>query len=113
MADIINYANLFAAEHLQIQCGKQSRQIAKRIKNAGAIFIGDYSPVAVGDYWAGPSHTLPTGTSAIFQRVKRKRLCKIHEHHRIRQEEIGCQRGGHNPIGGGGGIGRARKKRKD
>ena len=66
MADIIFYANLFAAEHLQIQCGKQSRQIAKRIKNAGAIFIGDYSPVAVGDYWAGPSHTLPTGGSARF-----------------------------------------------
>jgi histidinol dehydrogenase len=66
MADIIFYANLFAAEHLQIQCGKQSRQIATKIKNAGAIFIGDYSPVAVGDYWAGPSHTLPTGTSARF-----------------------------------------------
>ena len=66
MADIVDYANLFAAEHLQIQCGKQSRQIAEKIKNAGAIFIGDYSPVAVGDYWAGPSHTLPTGTSARF-----------------------------------------------
>jgi histidinol dehydrogenase len=66
MADVVNYANVFAAEHLQIQCGKQSRQIAKKIKNAGAIFIGDYSPVAVGDYWAGPSHTLPTGTSARF-----------------------------------------------
>jgi histidinol dehydrogenase len=66
MADAIDYANVFAAEHLQIQCGKQSRQIAKKIQNAGAIFIGDYSPVAVGDYWAGPSHTLPTGTSARF-----------------------------------------------
>ncbi len=66
MADIPKWANLFAAEHLQIQCGKQSRQIAARIQNAGAIFIGDYSPVAVGDYWAGPSHTLPTGTSARF-----------------------------------------------
>jgi histidinol dehydrogenase len=66
MAEVINYANLFAAEHLQIQCGKQSRQIAKKIQNAGAIFIGNYSPVAVGDYWAGPSHTLPTGTSARF-----------------------------------------------
>jgi histidinol dehydrogenase len=66
MADVIDYANLFAAEHLQIQCGKQSRRIAARIQNAGAIFIGDYSPVAVGDYWAGPSHTLPTGTSARF-----------------------------------------------
>jgi histidinol dehydrogenase len=66
MTDAIDYANVFAAEHLEIQCGKQSRQIAKRIKNAGAIFIGDYSPVAVGDYWAGPSHTLPTGTTARF-----------------------------------------------
>lgn len=66
MTDVINYANLFAAEHLQIQCGKQSRQVAEKIKNAGAIFIGDYSPVAVGDYWAGPSHTLPTGTTARF-----------------------------------------------
>ena len=64
MADIPEWANAFAAEHLQIQCGKQSKQIAAKIKNAGAIFIGDYSPVAVGDYWAGPSHTLPTGTSA-------------------------------------------------
>ena len=66
MADVVNNANLFASEHLQIQCGKQSRQLAKRIKNAGAIFIGDYSPVAVGDYWAGPSHTLPTGMTARF-----------------------------------------------
>lgn len=66
MADAVNSANYFAAEHLQIQCGKQSRQIAEKIKNAGAMFIGDYSPAAVGDYWAGPSHTLPTGTTARF-----------------------------------------------
>jgi histidinol dehydrogenase len=66
MADIPEWANIFAAEHLQIQCGNKSRQIAAKIKNAGAIFIGEYSPVAVGDYWAGPSHTLPTGTSARF-----------------------------------------------
>jgi histidinol dehydrogenase len=66
MGDIPKWANLFAAEHLQIQCGKQSGRIANKIQNAGAIFIGDYSPVAVGDYWAGPSHTLPTGTSARF-----------------------------------------------
>jgi len=62
----IECANEFAAEHLEIQCGDESREIADRIENAGAIFIGDYSPVAVGDYWAGPSHTLPTGTSAKF-----------------------------------------------
>ena len=66
MAEIIARANDFAAEHLEIQCGSDSRKIAEKIENAGAIFIGDYSPVAVGDYWAGPSHTLPTGMSAKF-----------------------------------------------
>jgi histidinol dehydrogenase len=64
--DAVAFANDFAAEHLQIQCGSLSRAIAEKISNAGAIFIGDYTPVAVGDYWAGPSHTLPTGQSAKF-----------------------------------------------
>ena len=66
MDDIVEKANDFASEHLEIQCGDKSRAIAEKIDNAGAIFIGDYSPVAVGDYWAGPSHTLPTGTTARF-----------------------------------------------
>ena len=66
LEEIIDLANDLATEHLQIQCGKRSRKIAKKINKAGAIFIGDYSPVAVGDYWAGPSHTLPTGGSARF-----------------------------------------------
>jgi histidinol dehydrogenase len=66
MARAIDLANEFAPEHLEIQCGKDSRKVADKICNAGAIFIGDYTPVAVGDYWAGPSHTLPTGTRAKF-----------------------------------------------
>ncbi len=66
MNDVIKHADELAAEHLEIQCGVESRKVADRIHNAGAIFIGDYSPVAVGDYWAGPSHTLPTGLSAMF-----------------------------------------------
>ncbi len=66
MDDLLERANKFAAEHLEIQCGEQSKEIAEKIDNAGAIFIGAYSPVAVGDYWAGPSHTLPTGISAKF-----------------------------------------------
>jgi len=66
MNDVIVAANAFAAEHLEIQCGEESREIEKEIENAGAIFIGDYSPVAIGDYWAGPSHTLPTGMTAKF-----------------------------------------------
>ncbi len=63
---VVTQADFFAAEHLEIQCGEESKEIAARIKNAGAMFIGDYSPVAVGDYWAGPSHTLPTGMTAKF-----------------------------------------------
>jgi histidinol dehydrogenase len=66
IADAIKWANIFAPEHLEIQCGDKSKEIAAKIENAGAIFIGDYSPVAVGDYWAGPSHTLPTGATARF-----------------------------------------------
>ena len=66
MDDAIEWANNFAPEHLEIQCGDESREIADKIENAGAIFIGDYSPVAVGDYWAGPSHTLPTGMKPWF-----------------------------------------------
>jgi len=66
MDSAIECANEFAPEHLEIQCGDESKKIAEKIENAGAIFIGDYSPVAVGDYWAGPSHTLPTGGGARF-----------------------------------------------
>jgi len=60
MEEVIDWANEFAAEHLQVQCGDQSKAISQRLINAGAMFIGPWTPVAVGDYWAGPSHTLPT-----------------------------------------------------
>ncbi len=66
METVVEWANEFAAEHLQIQCGDKSKDIVEKIENAGAIFVGDHSPVAVGDYWAGPSHTLPTGGGARF-----------------------------------------------
>jgi histidinol dehydrogenase len=62
----VRLADEFASEHLEIQCGDRSRHIAGQISNAGAIFIGPHAPVAVGDYWAGPSHTLPTGARAAF-----------------------------------------------
>jgi histidinol dehydrogenase len=64
--EAIETAEDFASEHLEVQCGDQSRHVADQITNAGAIFIGPYTPVAVGDYWAGPSHTLPTGARARF-----------------------------------------------
>ncbi|MEN6425102.1 MAG: histidinol dehydrogenase [Phycisphaerales bacterium] len=64
--EAVRLADEFASEHLEVQCGDRSREIAARITNAGAIFIGPHTPVAVGDYWAGPSHTLPTGSRAKF-----------------------------------------------
>jgi histidinol dehydrogenase len=66
MEAVIDFANDFAGEHLEIQCGDESAGVAEQIENAGAIFIGNYTPVAVGDYWAGPSHTLPTEMRAKF-----------------------------------------------
>ncbi|MBU1726977.1 MAG: histidinol dehydrogenase [Candidatus Omnitrophica bacterium] len=58
-------ANRIASEHLEIMTNNP-RRILKDIKNAGAIFLGPYSPAAVGDYVAGPSHVLPTGGTARF-----------------------------------------------
>ena len=58
-------ANTFATEHLQLMTHDDSRCL-QRIRHAGAIFVGPYTPVPVGDYWAGPSHVLPTGGTARF-----------------------------------------------
>lgn len=57
--------NLLAPEHLEI-ITKNASSLSKKITNAGAIFIGEYSCESVGDYIAGPSHCLPTGGSAKF-----------------------------------------------
>jgi len=58
-------ANEIAPEHLEIMSRDVDR-IAAQIRNAGAIFFGDYSPEAVGDYLAGPNHVLPTARTARF-----------------------------------------------
>ncbi|ACV08745.1 histidinol dehydrogenase [Jonesia denitrificans DSM 20603] len=55
----------YGAEHLEIQTADASR-VADRITNAGAIFVGPYSPVSLGDYMAGSNHVLPTGGCAAF-----------------------------------------------
>ncbi len=65
MDEASEVANMLAPEHLQILTNNP-KKIAKKITNAGAIFLGPYTPVAVGDYVAGPSHVLPTGGSARF-----------------------------------------------
>jgi histidinol dehydrogenase len=65
MAQAVELVNLFAPEHLSIMASGASALVPK-IRNAGCIFIGENSPVVLGDYVAGPSHVLPTGGSARF-----------------------------------------------
>ena len=62
---LIDTINLIAPEHLEI-FSKNEDTISKSINNAGSIFLGKYSPEAVGDYLAGPNHVLPTSGSARF-----------------------------------------------
>jgi len=65
IAQAVELVNLFAPEHLSIMASNASALVPK-IRNAGCIFIGENSPVVLGDYVAGPSHVLPTGGSARF-----------------------------------------------
>lgn len=58
-------ANFIAPEHLQILTSNP-QQVINKISNAGAIFVGQYTPEAIGDYIAGPSHTLPTSSTSRF-----------------------------------------------
>ena len=59
------FANAFGPEHLEIQVRDVDAVLA-RIENAGAIFVGPYSPVSLGDYAAGSNHVLPTGGQARY-----------------------------------------------
>jgi histidinol dehydrogenase len=63
VGEAIGIAEDFAPEHLTLAI-KDGRKWAETIRNAGAIFVGNYSPVAAGDFIAGPSHVLPTGGAA-------------------------------------------------
>jgi histidinol dehydrogenase len=65
MEQAVKLVNLFAPEHLSIMASNASALVTK-IRNAGCIFVGENSPVVLGDYVAGPSHVLPTGGSARF-----------------------------------------------
>ena len=65
MDELIALANRFAAEHVNLQT-RDDESVLKKLTHAGAVFVGRYSPVAAGDYVAGPSHCLPTNTTARF-----------------------------------------------
>ena len=68
MATVIEMANLSAPEHMEINT-KDPFAVLPSIRNAGAIFLGAYSPEPLGDYYAGPNHILPTGGTARFYSV--------------------------------------------
>ena len=80
---MIEAINLIAPEHLELNM-KNNNEIVKKVKNAGSIFIGKFSPEAMGDYIAGPNHVLPTSGAAKFSSglsvndfLKRHSLIKI------------------------------------
>ncbi|MFQ5962895.1 MAG: histidinol dehydrogenase [Candidatus Scalinduaceae bacterium] len=64
--EAVDISNALAPEHLQVVVRNNEEGVLSRIKHAGAIFVGPFTPVAVGDYIAGPSHVLPTGGTARF-----------------------------------------------
>ena len=79
----IELSNRIAPEHLEL-CVSDPEKLAKRITNAGAIFLGHWTPEAVGDYVTGPNHVLPTARSARFSSglsvmdfLKRTTLAKL------------------------------------
>ena len=61
----IEIANEIAPEHLEL-CVKEPFELLDKVKNAGSVFLGYNCPEALGDYWAGPNHTLPTSGTARF-----------------------------------------------
>jgi len=61
----VEISNRIAPEHLELEISSPQRSL-EQVKNAGAVFLGPHSPVAVGDYLAGPNHVLPTGGTARF-----------------------------------------------
>jgi len=80
---ILEIVNEIAPEHLEI-CSKNASSLVKGVTNAGSIFLGKFSPEAMGDYLAGPNHVLPTSGSAKFSSglsvndfLKRQSLIKI------------------------------------
>lgn len=66
MSEAVLFAEEYAAEHLSLQVD-EPEAVLDRIDSAGSVFLGDYSPVAAGDYAAGPNHVLPTGGLARTQ----------------------------------------------
>ena len=85
MNEAINISNTIAPEHLEVMT-KKPRALIPKLKNAGAIFLGPWTPEPIGDYAAGPNHTLPTGATArwasplgVYDFLKRTSLLEFTE----------------------------------
>ena len=65
MKQAIDFANELAPEHLEVCCENPMEYVGK-LDNAGSVFLGNYSPEPLGDYFAGPNHVLPTSGTARF-----------------------------------------------
>ena len=65
MAQAVDFANELAPEHLEVCCQNPMEYVGK-LDNAGSVFLGNYSPEPLGDYFAGPNHVLPTSGTARF-----------------------------------------------
>jgi histidinol dehydrogenase len=65
LEEMIDFANDYGAEHLEIQT-KDAEKVSLKIRNAGSIFIGEFAPVPVGDYASGTNHSLPTARAVKF-----------------------------------------------
>lgn len=86
--EIIDFANEYAAEHLQLMV-RNPWTLLKKIKNAGSIFLGSNSPVAIGDYASGTNHVLPTGQFAkMFSPVGVETFQKKSEYQYLTKEGI-------------------------
>jgi len=85
MSEACEIANAIAAEHLEI-CAAEPRKWAEQIRHAGAIFMGNYTSEALGDYCAGPNHVLPTARTArfssplgVYDFIKRSSMIEVSE----------------------------------
>ncbi len=78
-AQVLEVCDVVAAEHLELLC-RDGRELAFKVNNAGAIFVGPYGAASIGDYVAGPNHVLPTSRTARFASALRADDFVKHHH---------------------------------
>lgn len=98
MDDAVDVVNEIAPEHLEIQTINPFETMTQ-VRNAGAIFMGEYSSEPLGDYFAGPNHVLPTnGTGKVFLTAWRRCLCKEIKYYLLLKEGIKASQQGYYSV---------------